>query len=102
MITGLRRRAGRDHDAIVVAVDASLQGLPPRRQLTGDEAYRVLFDLDTFLAELAAGGADERTSEARAVVADSLRSLDGWTVVDRGRVEDPLLDVRNLVAATTR
>ena len=56
MITGLRRRAERDHEAIVGAVDASLKGLPPRQQLTGDEAYRVLFDLDTFLAELAAGG----------------------------------------------
>ncbi|MBL8777071.1 MAG: hypothetical protein JNK12_14105 [Acidimicrobiales bacterium] len=102
MIAGLRRRAERDHDAILGAVDASLQDLPPRRQLTGDEAYRVLFDLDTFLAELAAGSEDERTSEARAVVAESLRSLDGWTVVDRGRVEDPLLDVRNLVAPANR
>ena len=102
MIAGLRRRSGRDHDAIVVAVDASLQGLPPRRQLTGDEAYRVLFDLDTFLAELAAGSEDERTAAARDVVAESLRSMDGWTVVDRGRVEDPLLDVRNLVAVGPR
>ena len=100
MIAGLRRRAGRDHDAIVGAVDASLQGLPPRQQLTGDEAYRVLFDLDTFLAELAAG--DECTAAARVVVAESLQSMDGWTVVDRGRVINPLLDVRNLVAPTTR
>ena len=98
MITGLRRRAERDHAAIVGAVDASLRSLPPRQQLTGDEAYRVLFDLDTFLAELAARGADEVVAEARALVAESLRSMDGWTVVDRGRVINPLLDVRNLVA----
>ena len=102
MIAGLRRRAGRDHDAIVGAVDASLQGLPPRQQLTGDEAYRVLFDLDTFLAEFAAGGGDECTAAARVVVAESLQSMDGSTVVDRGRVINPLLDVRNLVAAATR
>ena len=98
MITGLRRRAERDHAAIVGAVDASLRSLPPRQQLTGDEAYRVLFDLDTFLAELAARGADEVVAEARALVAESLRSMDGWTVVDRGRVINPLLDVRYLVA----
>ena len=98
MITGLRRRAERDHAAIVGAVDASLRSLPPRQQLTGDEAYRVLFELDTLLAELAARGADEVVAEARALVAESLRSMDGWTVVDRGRVINPLLDVRNLVA----
>ena len=102
MIVGLRRRSGRDHAGIVAAVDASLQSLPPRRQLTGDEAYRLLFELDTFLAELAEGGDDELTSQARAVVTESMRSLDGWTVVDRGRVEDPLLDVRNLVAVAVR
>jgi hypothetical protein len=102
VITGLRRRAERDHEAIVGAVDASLKGLPPRQQLTGDEAYRVLFDLDTFLAELAAGGDDELTSEVRAVVGESLQSMDGCTVIDRGRVINPLLDVRNLVTVTHR
>ncbi len=96
MIAGTRRREGHSRESMVAAVDASLQSLPPRRQLTGDEAYRLLFDLDTYLAEVAADGGD--VDEARAVLNQSLRGMDGWAVVDRGRVENPLLDVRNLVA----
>ena len=102
MSTGLREGCERDHRAIVGAIEGSLKNIKPRQQLTGDEAYRVLFDLDTFLAELAAGGDDELTSEVRAVVGESLQSMDGCTVIDRGRVINPLLDVRNLVTVTHR
>ncbi len=101
-MTAGTRRDDWSNEALVAAVDASLQSLPPRRQLTGDEAYRLLFDLDTYLAEVAEDGGGQVTAEARAVIAESMRGMDGWSVVDRGRVENPLLDVRNLVAGVAR
>ena len=69
---------------------------------TPTNAYFPASGATTDTIELAAGGDDELTSEVRAVVGESLQSMDGCTVIDRGRVINPLLDVRNLVTVTHR
>ncbi len=88
----LRTRTGQE---VVHEVDASLACLPPRQMVEAAEAYLLLDDLDTFVS------GSEFAHAAHAILEPSMASMAGCTVVDRARIVDPLLDVRNLVGASS-
>ncbi len=90
--SALRTRSGQD---VVHEVDATLACLPPREMLEAGEAYLLLDDLDTFVS------GSEFAHAAHAILEPSMASIAGCTVVDRSRIVNPLLDVRNLVGASS-
>lgn len=97
LLTGGRRSALRTRTGqeVVHEVDATLACLPPRQMVEAAEAYLLLDDLDTFVS------GSEFAHAAHAILEPSMASMAGCTVVDRARIVDPLLDVRNLVGVSS-
>jgi hypothetical protein len=72
-------------------IDAVLHSLAPRRIMTWDEAVEMLFEVREGI------DVPEVRSSVHAIVEHALVSLGSSSLIDRGRVLDPLLDIRSVV-----
>jgi hypothetical protein len=72
-------------------IDAVLHSLAPRRMMTWDEAVEMLFEVREGI------DVPEVKASVHAIVDRAVGSLGSSSLVDRGCVLDPLLDIRNVV-----
>jgi hypothetical protein len=72
-------------------IDAVLHSLAPRRIMTWDEAVEMLFEVREGI------DVPEVKASVHAIVDRALGSFGSSSLVDRSRVLDPLLDIRNAV-----
>jgi hypothetical protein len=72
-------------------IDAVLHSLAPRRIMTWDEAVEMLYEVREGI------DVPEVRASVHAIIDRAVGSFGSSSLVDRSRVLDPLLDIRNAV-----